>query len=504
MTLTLDQQKAIALASARKRRADAEGNSVTNGAAQFGSGLNEGIANFAGAPVDILTSALNLGISGVNGATGADIAPITDPVGGSGTFKRALDPFITAGDPQTATQRYLRRGGQEVGFGVPAALTGASMPKYGAAAREALGAYLGTSTAGDVGAAVAGQTSREIAPDSNVADFIASLIGGGLASYGASRFTKPTAAVPTLQEVKKTAADKWAAVKSNGAQLTDNAMAGLEAKLSGALPDSQLAPEAYPNAFKMADTVGTLKNPTVYDVEEARRIIGDAVAGDPKEARVGVQMKRAIEDYLGGIGPNDVTGGSVDSVISDLSAARKATHQAAKADAVINKEMRGETRAATTGTGGNEVNATRQNIRTLYDRERDPTLRGQRQGYTPDEMAAMGRVVEGTPGQNVARLLGRLSPNSGAFPLMASGGGLATAAAGLATGNPAMTLAAAPSMIGMAAKTASENMTKKEIERLLSTILNGGKAPAKSAARSASEAAVIQTLLSRAANGNPQ
>jgi hypothetical protein len=215
-------------------------------------------------------------------------------------------------------------------------------------------------------------------------------------------------------------------------------------------------------------------------------------------------MKRAIEDYLGGIGPNDVTGGSVDSVISDLSAARKATHQAAKADAVINKEMRGETRAATTGTGGNEVNATRQNIRTLYDRERDPTLRGQRQGYTPDEMAAMGRVVEGTPGQNVARLLGRLSPNSGAFPLMASGGGLATAAAGLATGNPAMTLAAAPSMIGMAAKTASENMTKKEIERLLSTILNGGKAPAKSAARSASEAAVIQTLLSRAANGNPQ
>lgn len=477
----------------------------TTGLEQFGSGLNEGIAGFAGAPVDLMTGALNLGGSGINALFGTDIPPITDPVGGSGTFKAALDPFISETEAQTPLQRYLRRIGKEVGFGVPAALTGASLPKYGAAARDALAPYLATSTVGDLGAGVAGQTAREVAPESDIADFISSLIGGGGLSYAASRLTSPLAATETLDALKTKADDLWAKVKAAPETLTDSATSGLSSAVRAALPSSQLAEEAYPKAFGIADKVDTLRNPRIYDVEEARRIVGDRVASSPDEARVGVDMKKAIADHLAGLKPTDLQGGSADEALEALSSARRLTHQTKKADAVMNKEMRAETRAATTGTGGNEVNATRQNIRALFDKERDPTLRGQRQRFTPDEMAAMETVVSGDTKANIARMLGKLAPTSGALPMMATGwGGAAGIASGMATGNPLMALPAVAGGIGFASKAAAEKMTKDQIAALLATILNGGKAPGKSAARSATEQAIVHQLLSSAANGQPQ
>ena len=107
-------------------------------------------------------------------------------------------------------------------------------------------------------------------------------------------FTKPTAAVPTLDDLKAKASAAWEKVKSAPEVMTDEATAGLEAAARKALPDSQLAGEAYPKAFGMADKLGTLKNPTVYDAIEARRIIGDRVAADASESGVGSAMKREI------------------------------------------------------------------------------------------------------------------------------------------------------------------------------------------------------------------
>jgi hypothetical protein len=204
---------------------------------------------------------------------------------------------------------------------------------------------------------------------------------------------------------------------------------------------------------------------------------------------------------MGGLKPADLQGGSADETLDALSAARRTTHQTKKADAVLNKEMRAETRAATTGTGGNEVNATRQNIRALFDKERDPTLRGKRSGYTPDEMKAMERVVMGDTKSNIARLLGRMAPSSGALPLVATGYGGAggIGMAGL-TGNPLLALPAIAGGVGEISKAAAEKMTKDQIAELLATIMNQGKAPGKSAARTATERAIINQMLSGAAS----
>ena len=474
------------------------------GVDQFGGGLNEGIASFAGAPVDLMTGALNLGGAGVNALFGTELPAIENPAGGSGTFAKALDPITTDMQPQTGPQRYLRRGGQELGFGIPAAMTGAALPGYGAAAREALVPYMAASTASDAGAAVAGQTSQELVPDSPVLNMIASLLGGGGTAYAASKMTPAIESVPSLDDLKAKASDAWQRVKAAPETLTDNATAGLSGAVKAALPDGQLAAEAYPKAYGMAEKMDTLQNPTIYDAETARRMIGDRVAASPDEARAGVQMKRAIEDYLGGLKPADLQGGTADETLDALATARKTTHQTKKADAILNAEMRAETRAATTGTGGNEVNATRQNVRAIFDKQRDPTLSGKRSGYTPDEMAAMETVVKGDAPSNIARLLSRMAPSSGALPLAATGygGALGIGSAGM-TGNPMYALPALAGGIGEVSKALAEKMTKDQIAALMATVLNGGRAPAKSAARTATQQAIVQQLMSTLAT-SPQ
>ena len=125
-------------------------------------------------------------------------------------------------------------------------------------------------------------------------------------------------------------------------------------------------------------------------------------------------------------------------------------------------------------------------------------------GYTPDEMAQMERVVKGTPGQNIARMLGRMAPTSGALPMMATGyGGMAGAGAGMATGNPLLAIPALAGGAGFAAKAVAEQSTKREIQKLVSMILNGAPLE-KSAAKTASQRAILEQLLSGAANGNQQ
>jgi hypothetical protein len=480
----------------------------TNIIDQAGSGVNEGLASFAGTPVALAEMVLNgLIPPKVEGGLGPDgkpqITSVGQPqfqgsVGGPETFLNLMDPVISDVAPQTGPQRFARRVGQEVGYGVPAALTGAAVS---APARASMPAYMATSVVGDVGSGVAGQTSREIAPNNATMDTIMSLLGGVGAGGLSALATPRLAAAPSIDDLKATANAKWTAVKAAPETLTDQATTGLEAATRNALPTSQLAPEAYPKAFGMTDTMQKLKNPTIYDVEQARRIVGDRVASDPAEAGVGVAMKKEIENYLNGLTPADLQGGNADQALADLAVARKTTHQVKKADVILNKEMRGETRAATTGTGGNEVNATRQNIRTVYDKERDPTLKGQRQGFTPDEMAAMERVVMGSPMSNIARALGRMAPTSNALSMMTTGwGGAAGLGAATASGNPLMLIPAAAGGVGMAAKATSEALSKRQIANLLSVIQNGGKAPAKSAARSAAEAAILQQLLATATN----
>ncbi|MFG6543818.1 hypothetical protein ACGYLM_07345 [Sulfitobacter sp. 1A10445] len=433
------------------------------------SGVNEGIAGILGAPVDLMTGAINMGKHGVNALAGTDYAPIENPVGGSNTFRDLLAPTISEVEPQNAAERFGRRVGMEVGaMAVPGGimLRGAKAPLTVA----------GGEAASAVGSGIAGQTSREIAPENNTADFIASL-AGGLSPVAASRAMRPSPKAPTLEELQAQSEAGYNAVRESGATLSPQSADALAGGIEGTFGTRPATRRMNPKAAIAAEELaGDMRQrpPTIAEVDEARQWIGDNVAGSNEagERRLGAMMKDAIDSHLDQLQPGDVTGTNrANEVVGTLTDAREKARRVHKSQLFEAEDTglvaKGLRRAATTGTGGNEVNAIRQNVRRVLE---NPKLR---RGFSDTELQAMRDIADGTPTQNALRLIGRLAPTSGALPL---GGFTGAAGATGVTGNP---LFIAPAVAGQGAKYLGERSARKQIEALGELIRNGEPLPKK-------------------------
>lgn len=480
--------------AAKKEKPKGQTNLVEQGM----SGVNTGLGKALGFPVDTLTGALNLGIGGVNKVLGSDIGEIENPVGGSGTMLSLLDPTISDVDPQTAGQRYARRAGEEVGFGVPVALaTAGTGGAIGQAARSQLPAYMAANAASDVGAGVAGQAAQDIAPNNPTLEFIASLLGGSATAAGINKMATRKPKIQTRDELAARTNDAYSKVKNSGADLTPAAQQRLNDNLTARFSSEGGDPLAYPKANAQLNVIEKNPRQSVYGVEQARRRITNKVARTADEGPIGQDLVAELDDYLKGLGPADVSSNTVDpqAVVGDLTNARRLAHQGIKADEVADALRKGETRASTAGTGGNELNAKSQEVRKIYDKEASIRNSNKSGGYTPDEVAAMERIVYPSRTERALQRVGRWSPGTGALQsqtAVAGGGGGITAA--LATGNPVFALGAAPAAAGVAAQTGAEMLKKKRINELLATILNEGATP-KAQANKATQAAIVSQLL---------
>lgn len=453
------------------------------------SGVNEGIAGILGAPVDLMTGAINMGKQGVNALAGTDYAPIVNPVGGSGTFRDMLAPTISEAEPQNAAERFGRRVGMEVGaMAVPGGimLRGAKAPL----------AVAGGEAASAVGSGIAGQTSREIAPENDTADFIASL-AGGLSPVAASRAMRPSPKAPTLEELQAQSNAGYDAVRESGATLSPQSADALAGGIEGAFGTRPATRRMNPKAAIAAEELaGDMRQrpPTIAEVDEARQWIGDNVAGSNEkgERRLGMMMKDTIDSHLDQLQPGDVTGTNrPNEVVEALTGARDKARRIHKSQLFEAEDTglvaKGLRRAATTGTGGNEVNAIRQNVRRVLE---NPKLR---RGYSETELQAMRDIADGTPTQNALRLLGRLAPTAGGLPLIT---GVGFASSGGALGGPFGAVAGmAPSVIGQGAKHLGERSTRKKIAELGELIRNGKPLPKKTS--SDLERRVIAALMAQ-------
>ena len=463
--------------------------SKTNMTEQTMSGVNEGIAGIFGAPVDLMTGAINAGKEGLNALIGTDFQPIENPIGGSETFRDILAPTISEIQPQNAAQRFGRRVGTEVGaMAVPGGimLRGAKAPL----------AVAGGEVASALGSGIAGQASREIAPESDTADLVASLLGG-MSPVAASRAMRPSPKAPTLDELQAQSSAGYEAVRESGATLSpkssDALAAGIESAFGTRPATRRMNPKAAIAAEELASDMRQ-RPPSIAEVDEARQWIGDNVAGSNEagERRLGMLMKDAIDNHLDQLQPGDVTGTNrANEVVAALTGAREKSRRVHKSQLFEAEDTglvaKGLRRAATTGTGGNEINAIRQNVRRVLE---NPKLR---RGYNDTELQAMRDIADGTPTQNAMRLLGRLAPTAGGLPLIT---GVGFASSGGALGGPFGAVAGmAPSIIGQGAKHLGERSTRKKISELGELIRNGKPLPKKAA--SDLERSVVAALMAQ-------
>lgn len=158
--------------------------------AQATSGLNEGIGNALGAPVDMATWALNLGGSGINAAFGTNLQPIQNPALGSEQINQMMGN-AGAIRPESADtgNQIARRIAQDVGAAIPV-VGGLSAAGRLARPLSATASELTMAAGSGTGAAVA----EQVAPDNMWAELAGQILGAGgvgLATAVARRAVTP-------------------------------------------------------------------------------------------------------------------------------------------------------------------------------------------------------------------------------------------------------------------------------------------------------------------------
>lgn len=426
-------------------RASLEGPSVASVAGNFGAGTQSGIAQMAGFPVDAVTGAIN-GVGELTGMWG----PIENPMGGSASIDAALQPF-RAGvpDPQNSTERMARRVGEEVG----ASAVAAPLAMGNAAVRAAPGVFAGTEAASAIGSGAGAAIANEIAPNSTIAELLGLLAGGVPAGYAASRALGDNGSGALVrggtEEQRMRAADAYATVRADARVLPQDSVDDLALGISDRMNAERINPRLQPSSSAVLDAIiADTANPMrIEDVENLRRLTESSIPGTaaPADRRLAGIMKNEISDYLDGLN---------DPVAEGLREGRDAHRRATAAQSIDDASTRAVRRAASTGTGGNEINAMRQTLRSILDNPRKA------RSFKPEELALMDQIVRGTGGQNALRSLSRLAPTSGGLSAMLGVGGVMA--------SPAVAL---PIMaITELAKAGGERSTRKVVEALTQRI----------------------------------
>ncbi len=271
------------------------------------------------------------------------------------------------------------------------------------------------------------------------------LIGGALPVAGAGvRAVTRRAPVPReISQLKTIKNAAYKAVDNSGFQYSGKQISAMADDIANQMTSSGINPIRHPKAASMVDDIQRMKDQpmTLTQVDQLRQVVSRDVANaaDQAEARLGKIMIRRIDKFLDNQGGGDL-----------IKTARSANSQLKKAEQVERAVRTADLRASSTGSGGNVDNATRQNVRRLLEKAEQGKV-----NFDADERALMEQVVRGTPTQNRARLVGKLSPE---------GSGLMAALnIGAAAANPLMAI---PGGVGIISKAFADRSTFRNIRAL--------------------------------------
>lgn len=221
---------------------------------------------------------------------------------------------------------------------------------------------------------------------------------------------------------------------------------------------------------------------TLTKLDKIRQVINEDVLtpqSSKGERRLAYQLRDILDEFVGSASADDVlSAGDPGVAASTLKKARELNTRVAKIEAIQGAQARAANRAASTHSGGNINNATRQEVRKVAERGRN---------WTPAEKQALDQVVRGSKTQNVLRQVGKLSPQGNGLML---GGHIL---GGLKTGG-ASALVIPPAMI---AKHVADGMTRGQVEKVIRMIASGREAQvAEMAARDKGVAGLLKDIRS--------
>lgn len=287
-------------------------------------------------------------------------------------------------------------------------------------------------------------------------------IAGGIAGRAAQRAANK--AIPTTEQLRAASAQAYKQADQAGLVVSPKAFGDMvddiAAKMTTEGIDRTIHPKAVAALKRLTEAKGA--QPTLGEIDTLRRVVRSAAASnDPSERRLANIMIDRIDDFVLNLKPSDVVAGDAMKATSALNKARDFWSRMRKSEMIGNAVERAKNTAASSGSGGNIDNAIRQRIRAILDNPK------QARGFTAEERELMTRVVRGAPVQNLARLVGKLSPEGNGLMLMLHGVG------GYASGGASLPLA----VVGYGAKRFADSATARNVDALSRLIRSGGTFP---------------------------
>jgi len=295
----------------------------------------------------------------------------------------------------------------------------------------------------------------------------ASAIGAGVRRVAGMFNSRP--AIPAMDELRQAAGAAYDAADQAGVAYTPQLLNRLNSTVVQSLTDIGYDPALQPGVAvvvrRLADMQGG--NVTLRGLDTLRKVASNGfIPGNASNNRAITQIIGAIDGVVQNPANGDVLMGNAQAGADALRQARELWARMAKAETVSETAEGAAMRAASTGSGANIDNATRQSMRGLYN---SPASRG----FTPDEDEVLRQIIMGSPGQNALRLVGKMAPTGIVSAGMGSGMGanIGSAIAGPIGGSVGM---AVPSLVGGLAKAGADRMTAARTQELINIIMAGG------------------------------
>lgn len=441
------------------------GQDVTGFMANVNRGLGVGDELAAGMQTagNLFSGKLNVGPKVANGqiqpnGQGFDQAIVNDFKANMGRQRQTEDSY-TAAHPNLASL------GKGTGMAATVALPAGNTANLFAQGSRVANAARGAVTAGLQGAAYAAADRGTLAERAGSAAQAARdpvTLGLG-ATAGAMATRRPVMQKPPpakdLDQLRTAKQAAYAAADQAGVRYAPQAFDGLINTMGARLQRERVNPMRHPKAASMLEDIQAMKgqSPTLTELDQLRQVISSDVAGavDNSERRLGRALMDELDQFVGKAGPQDVIAGSAPEAAQLITNARDLNTRFRKVESVVGATEKARLRAGSTGSGGNADNATRQELRRVLERGKN---------FTGEERQALETIVLGGKGQNLLRLVGKLSPSGNG--LMAAGN--LTAAA---LGGP---LGAVPGAAGIASKLAADGITRQKVAQLIELMSRGG------------------------------
>jgi hypothetical protein len=291
---------------------------------------------------------------------------------------------------------------------------------------------------------------------------IGSVVGDAVSKVASKVLPAKTASkVPDLEKLRQAADDAYTAADNAGVIVNPQSVQRLRSNVQQKLTDFGYHPQNQPGVKAALDEIDRLSegNVTLKGLDILRRVAKNAYTPtNPSQNAASQIVVGEIDDFMKGLNAQDILTGDKVAGLTSLRDARELWTRVRKNEKLVDAIESAALRAASTGSGGNVENATRQNLRRMID----PTSRS-KTAWTPDETKAIDEIVRGTPSQNLLRLIGKLSPQGNGLMAALGIGGAMT--------NPALGI---PSLAGLGAKHMADKGVQQGVQALDELIRSGG------------------------------